>query len=70
MRTLQEVLDKLQAENRLHVCGACGESFDVKVWHCRHCAHHWPMSRNSCWNCHRGTRIGSFVARLVPPDAA
>lgn len=34
-------------------CRACGDLFDVRVWHCPHCEHHWPASRRSCWNCHR-----------------
>lgn len=29
----------------------CGETFDQQVWHCKKCDHHWPMSRQECWNC-------------------
>lgn len=44
------------------VCEACGEQFDKEVWHCPVCAHHWPMSREECWNCHKGEQQGSPVA--------
>ncbi len=34
-----------------HVCD-CGEIFDIPIWHCPVCDHHWPMRRGECWNCH------------------
>lgn len=30
----------------------CGEVFPVPVWHCPLDAHHWPMGRQDCHNCH------------------
>ena len=43
----------------------CGETFDKEVWHCPICAHHWPMTRDECFNCHRADRDGSPVAVIV-----
>ena len=37
-------------------CPICYEAFSDQVWHCPICAHHWPMSRTSCWNCHQFER--------------
>ena len=34
----------------------CGETFDRIVWHCERCSYHWPLSRESCGNCHQGKR--------------
>lgn len=40
----------IQALTRF-VC-ACGERFDIEVWHCPVCNHHWQMHRDECLNCH------------------
>jgi hypothetical protein len=34
----------------------CGEEFEEDVWHCPICDHHWPQTRQSCWNCHAYNR--------------
>lgn len=38
------------------ICSDCGELFDIQVWHCPVCHHHWQMHREDCWNCHEYTR--------------
>ena len=35
-----------------YVCEVCRERFQVKVWHCPFCDHHWPVEAQ-CGNCHR-----------------
>lgn len=35
---------------------SCGELFDVKVWHCPRCNHHWLMNDEECRNCHKEKR--------------
>lgn len=30
----------------------CGEEFTMEVWHCPGCAHHWPLTKGDCGNCH------------------
>lgn len=62
--TVADLERQLAAEGRLFVC-PCGETFDAEVWHCPICAHHWPMSRDDCWNCHQAKRRGSPVAENV-----
>ena len=32
----------------------CDEAFSEEVWHCPICAHHWPMGKDQCGNCHEG----------------
>jgi len=34
----------------MFTCG-CGERFTAQVWHCVECDHHWPIERDTCWNC-------------------
>lgn len=41
----------------------CGEAFDVQVWHCPICAHHWPMWDDECGNCHLASRSRAYRAR-------
>ncbi len=36
----------------MFVCPTCADIFRDEVWHCEHCDHHWPMSRNYCANCY------------------
>lgn len=43
-------------ERERFVCGDCGETFDLQVWHCPICDHHWQMHRIECWNCHEYER--------------
>ncbi len=44
------------ANRHKHICEECAEAFDIPVWHCTRCDHHWPMSREECWNCHETKR--------------
>ena len=49
--------DKLQTTliedgGDVFVCPTCADIFRDEVWHCEHCDHHWPMSRNYCANCY------------------
>ena len=37
----------------------CGETFDIQVWHCPICAHHWQMYVQECRNCHKATKRGA-----------
>jgi len=30
----------------------CFETFNIPVWHCPVCRHHWPLERATCHNCH------------------
>jgi hypothetical protein len=34
-------------------CRVCHEQFSAEVWHCKECGHHWPMTVESCSNCHK-----------------
>ncbi len=43
----------------------CGESFSAQVWHCPVCAHHWPLTKDECSNCHEGKKRGSHKAAKV-----
>jgi len=43
-------------------CDICNEGFDARVWHCVVCAHHWPMHRTECWNCHKHKRSNACRA--------
>ena len=36
----------------MFVCPTCADIFRDEVWHCEHCDHHWPMSRDYCANCY------------------
>lgn len=38
----------------------CYERFTIQVWHCPFCAHHWPMTRNYCANCHQPSIEGEW----------
>ena len=40
----------------LYRCEACGDEFEIQVWHCFICGHHWPMAREDCLNCHEEQR--------------
>ena len=62
--SLTNVLERQAQRGVCHVCEACGEWFDAKVWHCDICRHHW-QDVNTCKNCHKGRRIGSRTARKV-----
>ncbi len=66
-KELAELYAKLAREGRLFLC-ECGEKFDSLVWHCPMCAHHWPMSRAECWNCHKGKRSRGPKAKKVEPE--
>lgn len=54
------VIEKKKADARMKLgkyeCPICHETFSEKVWHCPICAHHWPMHREDCWNCHQYSR--------------
>lgn len=43
----------------------CGGTFDIEVWHCPKCDHHWQMHRDACFNCY-ADRPG-IVAAPPPP---
>jgi hypothetical protein len=49
----------------VHRCMACGEEFEMRVWHCSVCAHHESMVREDCWNCHRGVRSRGIYTKLI-----
>lgn len=36
----------------LYVCPTCAKKFKDEVWHCDICAHHWPIEKDACSNCH------------------
>lgn len=40
-----------------YICPSCSDVFDIQVWHCPKCDHHWQMHRTECWNCHEYSRI-------------
>jgi hypothetical protein len=44
---------------------SCGEAFSEPVWHCPQCAHHWPMGRGECWNCHNVKRPKN-ITEILP----
>lgn len=53
----------------------CYELFSEPVWHCPFCAHHWPLERTHCANCHQPSIEGRWrltrhavTARKVPAD--
>lgn len=54
-RTIEK--DSINVENKSKVfefiCKICGEKFDVEVWHCENCDHHWQMHLKQCSNCHK-----------------
>ena len=56
-KDLIEVMNKVRSSGyTIYEC-ACGETFwPDRVWHCGLCGHHWPMSREDCWNCHKFPR--------------
>ena len=43
------------------VCPTCADIFRDEVWHCEHCDHHWPMSRNYCANCYEKRETETLV---------
>lgn len=51
----------------LYQCPLCKEDFSAQVWHCPVCAHHWPMHRDYCANCHEpaGKPARNRTAKLV-----
>jgi ParB-like chromosome segregation protein Spo0J len=68
------VIEREKADRRMKLgkyeCPICHETFSEKVWHCPVCAHHWPMHREECWNCHkysRGGVVGDSI-EINPPD--
>jgi len=68
------VIEKEKADRRMKLgkyeCPTCHETFSEKVWHCPVCAHHWPMHREECWNCHkysRGPDEGDTSIEVEPP---
>ena len=44
-----------QRDAAVHLCH-CGEDFDLPVWHCPKCHHHWGMDREDCHNCYDADR--------------
>lgn len=44
-------------------CPVCYETFDMEVWHCPLDAHHWPLGRGECHNCHNVELIWSRYLR-------
>jgi len=48
-------------------CEACRETFDIKVWHCPRCDHHWQMHVDECRNCHEFRRSAWVKSEDVSP---
>jgi phosphohistidine swiveling domain-containing protein len=51
-------------------CLECGETFDVPLWHCKKCDHHWPMHVQECRNCHEETAPKEPDTEQVDSDDA
>lgn len=61
--TIDEYLSEIGGH--IYSCPDCWETFDIQVWHCPYCEHHWPIEMTDCSNCYIGKLSRSHRAHKM-----